>query len=282
MHETEQPEMLLRYSQIERPKRVDDVRHPIIREALRLAGIAGPNIEITSMADIPAGTGLGSSGSFGTCLLKVLHNFKRQNIHPRELAEMACHIEIDLLGEPVGKQDQYIAAHGGVTVFDIDRDGVVKTRAVRASADTLDLLEDNLLMVSTKLHRVASAVLKEQDDRTRADDASMLDNLHRVKELGQRSLEAIEAGNLGDLGRLMDEHWQHKKRRSALMSNPDIDRWYGLAMANGALGGKLIGAGGGGFLLFYTEQKARLRAALRGEGLTEVKLGFDYEGTKIL
>jgi len=282
MHETEQPEMLLRYSQIERPKRVDDVRHPIIREALRLAGIAGPGIEITSMADIPAGTGLGSSGSFGTCLLKVLHNFKRQNIHPRELAEMACHIEIDLLKEPVGKQDQYIAAHGGVTVFDIARDGVVSTRALRASADTLDLLEDSLLMVSTKLHRVAGQVLKEQDDRTRADDAAMIDNLHRVKELGQRSLEAIESANLGDLGRLMNEHWQYKKRRSPMMSNVDIDRWYELAMANGALGGKLIGAGGGGFLLFYTEQKARLRAAMRGEGLTEVKLGFDHEGTKIL
>jgi len=282
MHETEQPEMLLRYSQIERPKRVDDVRHPIIREALRLAGIAGPNIEITSMADIPAGTGLGSSGSFATCLLKVLHNFKRQNIHPRELAEMACHIEIDLLKDPVGKQDQYIAAHGGVTVFEFAPDESVKTRAVRVSADTLDLLEDNLLMVSTKLHRVAAQVLKEQDDRTRADDTAMLDNRHRVKELGQRSLEAIETGNLGDFGHLMHEHWQHKKRRSKVMTNPDIDRWYDLAMANGALGGKLIGAGGGGFLLFYTEEKARLRAAMRGEGLREVKLGFEYEGTKIV
>ena len=282
MHETPLQEMLLRYSQIERVKEVSEIRHPIIREALQLTGIRGPNIEITSMADIPSGTGLGSSGSFATCLLKVLHKFNRQNIHPRELAEMACHIEIDLLKDPVGKQDQYIAAHGGVTVFEFARDDTVTTRALRASPDTLDLLEDNLLMVSTKLHRVAAQVLKEQDDRTRADDAAMLDNLHRVKELGQRSLEAIESGNLGDLGRLMHEHWQHKKRRSPMMSNPDIDRWYDLAMANGALGGKLIGAGGGGFLLFYTEQKARLRAAMRGDGLTEVKLGFDYEGTKIL
>jgi D-glycero-alpha-D-manno-heptose-7-phosphate kinase len=282
MHETEHREMLLRYSQIERPQRIDDIHHPIIREALRLTGIAGPNIEITSMADIPAGTGLGSSGSFATCLLKVLHNFKRQNIHPRELAEMACHIEVDLLKDPVGKQDQYIAAHGGVTVFEFRPDDSVTTRALRASADTLDLLEDNLVMVSTKLHRIAAQVLKEQDDRTRADDAEMVDNLHRVKELGQRSLEAIESGNIGELGPLMNEHWQHKKKRSKVMSNPEIDRWYDLAMANGALGGKLIGAGGGGFLLFYTEQKARLRSVLRAEGLTEVKLGFDYEGTKIL
>jgi len=282
MHETPVPEIVLRYSQIERVKQVADIRHPIIREAMGLLGITGPHIEITSMADIPAGTGLGSSGSFATCLLKVLHNFKRHNIHPRDLAEMACHIEIDLLKEPIGKQDQYIAAFGGVTVFEFNKDDSVSARPVRASADTLELLEDNLIMVSTGFYRAASQVLKEQDDKTRSSDAGMVANLHYVKELGQRSLEAIETGNLTALGQLMDEHWQHKKKRSASMSNPDIDRWYALAMENGALGGKLIGAGGGGFLLFYTEQKGRLRSALRGAGLVEVKLGFDYEGTKIL
>ena len=282
MHETPLQEMLLRYSQIERVKEVSEIRHPIIREALTLTGIRGPNIEITSMADIPSGTGLGSSGSFATCLLKVLHKFKRQNIHPRELAEMACHIEIELLKEPIGKQDQYIAAFGGVTVFEFNKDDSVSARPVRASADTLDLLEDSLIMVSTGFYRAAGQVLKEQDDKTRTADPTMVSNLHYVKELGQRSLEAIESGNLTDLGRLMDEHWAHKKKRSSLMSNPDIDRWYALAMENGALGGKLIGAGGGGFLLFYTEQKGRLRHALRGAGLVEVNLGFDYEGTKIL
>ena len=282
MHETPLPELLLRYSQIERVKTIAEIRHPIIREALRLTDITGPNIEITSMADIPAGTGLGSSGSFGTCLLKVLHNFKRDMIHPRELAELACHIEIELLKEPVGKQDQYIAAYGGVTVFEFQRDGNVVARPVRASADTLDLLEDNLIMVSTGFYRAASQVLKEQDDRTKQQDTAMVQNLHHVKELGHRSLEAIESGNLTELGRIMHEHWQHKKQRSKLMSNAEIDGWYDLAMANGAIGGKLIGAGGGGFLLFYTEQKGRLRQALRGAGLMEVKLSFDYEGTKIL
>lgn len=282
MHETPIAEMLLRYSQIERVKTVAAIRHPIIREALGLVDVHGPNLEITSMADIPSGTGLGSSGSFATCLLKVLHNFKRQNIHPRELAEMACHIEIDILGEPIGKQDQYIAAFGGVTVFEFNPDDTVTARPVCASPDTLDLLEDSLLMVSTGFYRAAAEVLKEQDDRTRANDAAMMKNLHYIKDLGHRSLEAIESGNLTDLGRLMDEHWAYKKQRSKQMSNPDIDRWYGLAMENGALGGKLIGAGGGGFLLFYTEQKGRLRQALRGQGLIEVNLGFDYEGTKIL
>ena len=214
MHETPLPEMILRYSQIERVKAVAEIRHPIIREALRLTGIQGPNIEITSMADIPAGTGLGSSGSFATCLLKVLHNYKRHFIHPRELAELACHIEIELLREPIGKQDQYIAAFGGVTVFEFRRDGSVVARPVNASADTLDLLEDNLIMVSTGFYRAASQVLKEQDDRTRQQDGAMVQNLHHVKELGHRSLEAIESGNLGELGRLMHEPRPHKKQRT--------------------------------------------------------------------
>jgi D-glycero-alpha-D-manno-heptose-7-phosphate kinase len=282
MHQTPFKELLIRYSQIERPSSVEEVKHPIIREALKLTGVTEPNIEITSMADIPAGTGLGSSGSFATCLLKVLHKYKRHFIHPRELAEMACHIEIDILGEPVGKQDQYSAAFGGVTLFEFQPDDSVLARPVEASEDTLELLQENLLMVPTGFRRDASALLKEQDEKSRRNDQAMIDNLHFVKELGYRSLEAIETGNLADFGQLMHTHWEHKKKRSAQMSNPDIDRWYTLALDNGALGGKLIGAGGGGFLLFYTEQKARLRQVLRGAGLSEVKLGFDYEGTKIL
>jgi D-glycero-alpha-D-manno-heptose-7-phosphate kinase len=282
IHRTPLSEMLIRYSQIERVKAVDEIRHPIVREALKLTGTVGPNIEITSMADIPAGTGLGSSGSFTTCLLKVLHKFNRSFIHPRELAEMACHIEIDLLKEPVGKQDQYIAAYGGVTVFDIATDGTVSARPVRATEETLDVLEDNLVMVSTGFYRSAGQVLKDQDDRTRQKDQAMVDNLHFVKELGRRSLEAIETGDLPRFGALMHEHWLHKKKRSSQMSNADIDRWYALALENGAIGGKLIGAGGGGFLMFYTEEKVRLRRALRAAGLLEVKVAFDYEGTKIL
>ena len=282
MHRTPLDHIFLRYSNIERVKTVAEIQHPIIREALRLTGIPGPNIEITSMADIPAGTGLGSSGSFTTCLLKVLHKFKRSFIHPRELAEMACQIEIDILKEPIGKQDQYIAAYGGVTAFRFRKDDTVDARPLAASEDTLDLLEDSLVMVSTGFYRAAAQVLKEQDDRSRQKDQAMIDNLHYVKELGERSAEALESGNLTSFGRIMHEHWLHKKKRSSLMSNPDIDRWYDLAMASGAVGGKLIGAGGGGFLLFYTEERARLRAALRGAGLIEVKLAFDYDGTKIL
>jgi D-glycero-alpha-D-manno-heptose-7-phosphate kinase len=275
-------EMLLRYSQIERIKSVDEIKHPIIREALKLTGVAPPNLELTSIADIPAGTGLGSSGSFTTCLLKVLYKAKRHFIHAPELAEMACHIELDLLKEPIGKQDQYIAAFGGLTAFEFRRDGRVDASPLPASDEIIDLLEDNLVMVSTGYYRSASAVLKEQDDRSKKSDQAMIDNLHFVKELGYRSREAIETGNLARYGEIMHEHWLHKKKRSPLMSNADIDRWYELALANGALGGKVIGAGGGGFLLFYTEEKAKLRAALKQAGLMEIKLGFDYEGTKIL
>src|SRR6185436_17593229 len=275
-------EMLFRYSQIERVKNVDEIRHPIIREALKLTGVMNPNLEITSIADIPAGTGLGSSGSFTTCLLKVLHKQKRHFIHPRELAEMACHIELNLLKEPIGKQDQYIAAYGGVTAFDFRTDGTVEAKSLNVSEETLDLLEDNLVMVSTGYYRAASSVLKEQDDRSKSNDQAMIDNLHRVRELGHQTREVIESGNLTRYGEIMHEHWLHKKKRSSAMSNPEIDGWYELARANGAIGGKLIGAGGGGFLLFYTEEKAKLRAALRNADLMEVKLGFDYEGTKIL
>ena len=275
-------EIILRYSKIERVKKVDEIQHPIIREALRMTGVSGPHIEITSMADIPAGTGLGSSGSFGTCLLRVLHKFKRHFVHPRELAEMACHIEIDLLKEPVGKQDQYIAAFGGATVFEFNKDDTVSARPVKASDETLDLLEDSLVMVSTGFYRSASQVLKEQDQKSRENDRAMIDNLHYIKDLGYKSLEAIEAGELNTFGRLMHEHWQFKKQRSSLMTNPEIDGWYQLALDHGAVGGKLIGAGGGGFLLFYTEQKGRLRNALRRAGLMEVPISFDFEGTKIL
>jgi D-glycero-alpha-D-manno-heptose-7-phosphate kinase len=275
-------EMVFRYSQIERVKSVAEIKHPIIREALKVTGVDAPNMEVVSVADIPAGTGLGSSGSFTTCLLKVLHKHKRHFIHAPHLAEMACHIELDLLKEPIGKQDQYIAAFGGVTAFEFREDGKVDASPLKASDEIIDLLEDNLVMVSTGYYRAASAVLKEQDDRSKKNDQSMIDNLHYVKELGYRSREAIESGNLSRYGELMHEHWLHKKKRSPLMSNADIDRWYALALANGAIGGKVIGAGGGGFLLFYTEEKARLRAALRKEGLMEIKLAFDYEGTKIL
>lgn len=282
INQTQSNELLIRYSQIEKVKRIEDIHHPIIRESLLLTGITDTNLEITSMADQPAGTGLGSSGSFTTALLKTLHKFKKHFISPQQLAEMACHIEMDLLKEPIGKQDQYIAAFGGVTTFEFSRDGTVTPKPLNASEQTLSQLEENLVMVSTGFHRAASSVLKEQDEKSKSADNTMINNLHYVKELGYRSLDALQSGNLTQLGHIFHEHWLHKKKRSSTMSNADIDKWYQLGLDNGAIGGKLIGAGGGGFLLFYTEEKLKLQKALKQAGLLEVKLSFDYEGTKIL
>src|SRR5688572_4727264 len=281
-HRTFQPEIIIKYSKLERVQSVDQIEHPIIREALKLVGITDPHLELTSMADIPGGTGLGSSGSFTTALLKALHAFKKNLVSPVELAEQACDIEINKLGEPIGKQDQYIAAIGGITAFTFHPDGRVEYRPCQISEETLFNLEDNLLLFFTGYSRSASAILKDQNEKSKQHDRAMLDNLHFTKELGYQSLAALEAENLGEFARLMDVHWQRKKARSTGMSNPQINDWYHHAMAHGALGGKLIGAGGGGFLMFYAADKARLRHAMRKQGLQEVRFRFDFEGTKVV
>jgi D-glycero-alpha-D-manno-heptose-7-phosphate kinase len=280
VHQTFVPDLIVKYSQLERVPTAKELRHPIIREAMKLVGVDGQYLELTSMADIPAGTGLGSSGSFTTALLKALHAHKKSLIHPQELAEQACHVEIDLLNEPIGKQDQYIAAYGGLTCFQFLPNGEVKATPLKIDAETLYNLEDNLLLFFTGYSRAAGTILKEQDQKSRTSDKEMTDNLHFVKELGYQSQEALEVGDLHKFGDLMNVHWQHKKKRSGGMSNSDIDKWYELAMQNGALGGKLIGAGGGGFLMFYAEDKTKLRHALMGAGLKEVRFRFDFEGTK--
>jgi len=283
LHETFVPEFIIKYSKLERVTKVDDIEHPIIREALKLVGIDQASLELTSMADIPAGTGLGSSGSFTTALLKVLHAFKKNLIPNTEIAAQACDIEINRLREPVGKQDQYIAALGGITCFHFHKDGTVEACPAKVSEETRYNLEDNLLMFFTGYSRSAGSILKDQNDKSKQDDKTMLENLHHTKELGYASQKAIESGNLREFARLMDEHWQRKRARSSGMSNPKINEWYDLAMANGALGGKLIGAGGGGFLMFYAEEgKAKLRHVMREAGLKEVRFRFDFEGTKLV
>mgnify|MGYP005630284221 FL=1 len=274
--------IFLKYSQLEHVGQVQEVHHPIIREALGMMELKTPQIEITTLADIPAGTGLGSSGSFTTALLKALYAHRRRLIHPAELAKMACEIEIDRLGEPVGKQDQYIAALGGITSFRFHEDDEVEASPVNIGVDTLFDFEDNLLLFFTGFSRSAGSILKDQDTRTQESDNEMLNNLHYVKELGVRSQEALEAGKTGEFGEIMHEHWEHKKRRSGGMSNPEINEWYESAKNNGAIGGKLVGAGGGGFLMFYAEDRSRLRKAMAHAGLEEVRFRFDFEGTKVL
>ena len=282
LHETFVEDLIVKYSKLERVADAAELTHPIIREAMAYMKMDGKRLELTSMADIPAGTGLGSSGSFTTALLKTLHAHNRHLVHPEELAEQACHIEIDRLGEPIGKQDQYIAAYGGVTCFEFRQDDKVEAYPLRMSGETRDNLEDNLALFFTGYSRRAGSILAEQNTKTKSSDKSMVDNLHFVKDLGHRSKAAIEAGNLADFGRLMHEHWTYKKQRSSGMSNPEIDGWYNLGMNNGAIGGKLIGAGGGGFLMFYTEDKRRLRHVMREAGMAEVRFRFDFEGTKVV
>jgi len=272
----------LKYSQLEHVEKIEEVQHPIIREALMMMGFRTPQIEITTLADIPAGTGLGSSGSFTTALLKALYTHRKRHLHQEDLAELACHIEIDRLGEPIGKQDQYIAAIGGLTCFTFHRDGAVTAEPLKIDMKTMFDLEDNLLLFFTGFSRSASGILKDQKTRTQSNDQEMIDNLHYVKDLGLRSKVALEKGDTHLFGELMHEHWEHKKRRSGGMSNPQIDTWYQLAMDNGAVGGKLVGAGGGGFLMFMAKDRNKLRLAMAKAGLEEVRFKFDFEGAKVV
>lgn len=276
------PGIFLKYSQLEKVKEVDEVRHPIMREAIRMLDFKTPQIEITTLADIPAGTGLGSSGSFTTALLKALFAHRRRMILPDELARLACTIEIDILKEPIGKQDQYIAAYGGITCFEFNKDDTVNAYPLRIGIESLFDLEDNLLLFFTGFSRSASEILKDQDKRSREMDEEMLRSLHYAKELGLRSRDALLRGRTAEFGALMHEHWEHKRRRSKGMSNPQIDEWYELGMRSGALGGKLVGAGGGGFLMFYAEDRNRLRHAMKRAGLEEVRFRFDFEGAKVM
>ena len=282
IHDRFIPRILLKYSQLEEVDEISHIKHPIIRETLNLVAPDARGLEICSMADIPAGTGLGSSGSFTTALLKALHANRRNMVHPQQLAEQACHIELDLLKEPVGKQDQYIAAYGGITCFRFRPDGIVESCPLKISDSTRHDLEDHLLLFFTGYTRAAGDILKEQDTRSRRHDAEMTANLHFIKQIGLETRQALEAGDMHRFGQLMNTHWEHKKKRSSQMSNHRINHCYDMAMRNGAVGGKLIGAGGGGFLMFSCEDQPRLRQTMAAEGLQEVRFRFDFEGTKVL
>lgn len=282
LHKTFIDELIIKYSKMEKVLNIEDIEHPIIREAIKLTKTNIKGLEMTSMADIPAGTGLGSSGSFTTALLRALHNYNKNIILPQELAEQACYIEINKLKEPIGKQDQYIAAYGGVTCFDFMKDGGVDATPLQISQETLYDLEDNLLLFFTGYSRSASSILKEQNDKSKKDDEEMINNLHFVKQLGLESKNALENNYINKFCELMNVHWEYKKRRSGNMSNTKIDDWYKIALKNGADGGKLIGAGGGGFLMFYASDAAKLRHAMIKEGLEEVRFKFDFEGTKVV
>jgi D-glycero-alpha-D-manno-heptose-7-phosphate kinase len=270
----------LKYSEYENVKNIEDIKHPIIRETLKLG--FKKNLEITTLADLPSGTGLGSSGSFTTALLKALYANSSKNLHPEELAELACDIEINKLKEPIGKQDQYIASFGGISSFSFNKDDSVVSQHLNISDDTLFDLEDNLMLFFTGYSRSAGKILKDQEIKSKQNDEDMLNNLHMVKTIGFESKKALESGDTKIFGELMHEHWENKKKRSGGMSNPKINDWYDIAMQNGAIGGKLVGAGGGGFLMFMADDRNKLRKALTNAGMEEVRFSFDFEGTKTL
>jgi D-glycero-alpha-D-manno-heptose-7-phosphate kinase len=273
----------LKYSKYEQVERLEDIEHDLVRPALELLDVRG-NLEIVSMADVPDGTGLGSSGSYLVGLLTALYEFKREKVPTQALAETACHIEMDLAAHPVGKHDHYMAAFGGMTTLDIHPDGRVHVSPLDISIPTVEELKSGTLLFYTGIRRSSKDILGAQKADTQRGDATVMDSLDRTKELGLRIRDALVQGDLDAYGHMLDEHWQNKKRRSAKVSDAQIDRWYDLARRSGALGGKIMGAGGGGFLLLYCprEVKPAVRQALAGEGLREMPFDFDFEGAKVL
>ena len=273
----------LSYSQTEIIDTVAEIKHRIFRAALELLGI-DREIELHSTADVPAGCGLGTSSAFTVALLNALHTYKRDFITQKQLAEEACHIEIDILGEPIGKQDQYMAAFGGFTCLTFDRSGDVLVEPLKVSHEVIDHLENNILLFFTGKEREASDILVEQDVRSKQDDPDMISNLHRVKEIGLETKKYLEKGKSDMFGDLLHTHWELKKKRSANMSEPFFDECYELARKNGASGGKLIGAGGGGFFMFYCENnhKPQIIEAMKKCGLRWEQFRFDFDGAKIL
>src|SRR5712691_11546078 len=273
----------VKYSRYEQTASVDEIQHDLVRPALKLLKIED-NLEIASMADIPDGTGMGSSGSYLVALLTALYELKKEKVPAQTLAELAAHIEIELAGHPVGKHDHYLAAFGNFTCLEIDRSGQVRVGSLNISNATIEELRSNVLLFYTGMVRRSGDVLADQKRDTEQGNASVIESLHHTKDLGYRVREALEEGDPDRFGLLLDEHWTNKKRRSGKISHPAIDRWYEIARGQGALGGKVIGAGGGGFLMLYSTSAcmAAVRGALGAEGLREMPFSFDGEGAKVL
>ena len=272
----------LKYNISETVESVSELKHDIARECLTKLDITN-SIDVVSMADIPAGSGMGSSSSYTVGLLHALHTMKREYLALQELAEEACDIEMYRLKKPMGKQDQYLAAFGGFTVLDIAKDGTVKVRRAQISDSTIDGLKSNLLSFYTGVQRKNVGILAQQNKATADNKKEVLDSLHYIKDSGYQILDIVESGNITELGYMFDEHWKYKKKLAKGITNQQFDKVYEIAMQNGALGGKISGAGGGGFFLFYCEDNhQKLRKAMSEAGLKEMRFDFDHEGTKVL
>ncbi len=273
----------IKYSRYEEVTDTDQIQHDLVRPALNLLKIKD-NVEIVSMADVPAGTGLGSSSTYLVGLLTSLYELKRERVPTHALAEFACKVEMEMAGHPVGKQDHYLAAFGGITCLEIDTGGKVQVSPLDISMTAADDLRSRVLLFFTGMSRSANKILQAQRQDSEREDSTVIDSLHRTKEMGFRIKEALAKGDVEAFGHILHEHWENKKRRSAAISSSRIDRWYGLAREAGALGGKLIGAGGGGFLMLYCplRKKGAVRKVLAAEGLKEMPYNFDFQGAKVL
>lgn len=273
----------VKYSRTERVDHPSQIEHPLLREALLHTHIYG-GLEIGAMADIPGRTGMGSSGTFTVSLLAALHAFKREQVSIQELAEEAHYVEAGRAMQPAGKHDHYLAAFGGLTCLEIDLNGKVKVSPLKISLHTLEELRNSMLLFYTGIERESFDILTQQKQDTQRGDEQVIESLHQVKQIGYRIKAALEEGDLDEFGRLLDEHWQMKKKRSNKMTNPEIDRWYQAGRQAGALGGKIMGAGGGGFLMFYcpSEHRWQLRESMTAEGLRSMNFQFDMEGVKVL
>ncbi|HZP03260.1 MAG TPA: galactokinase [Terracidiphilus sp.] len=272
----------VKYTKSETVEHIHQLQHDLAREVFRYTGVEN-NIEISSLADIPAGTGLGSSSCYAVGLLHAIHTLKRDYVPLTQLAEEDYHIEADILKRPIGKQDPYLAAFGGLTVLDIAKDGSVKVRAAKVSLEIADELNRNMLIFFTGKTRSADQILREQEQAVKSDKKNVVDSMHYIKDLGYQILDAVETGNLDEVGKKFHEHWQYKKQISSLMSNPHFDEIYDAALESGALGGKISGAGGGGFFTFYVPEKQKeFRVRMRELNLREMRYHFDLEGTKVL
>jgi len=273
----------LKYSRYEQVADLEDLQHDLAKPALRLLGFT-ERLEIASLADIPSGTGLGSSGTYLVALLLALRELQRSRQSTQELAEEACHIEIDLAGHPSGKQDQYLAAFGGFTCLQIARDGQVRVEDLDIPDRARERLRRQMLVFYTGMTRSSSVILAAQRRDTEAKDHGVLASLHRTKALGLKIRSTLEAGDIDGFGHLLHEHWMNKKLRSASIGGADLDRWYDLARRHGALGGKVMGAGGGGFFAFVCPDQAvdEVRDVLTEAGLRELQYDFDERGASMV
>lgn len=272
----------LSYSKTEIVDTIDQIEHSIFREALKYLQI-NSQIEVVSIADVPASCGLGTSSSFSVALLNGLYAYKRKYISSEEIARAACNLELNILKQPIGKQDQYVATFGGFRAYWFNTDGTVTIKEVDINKQALNDLQNNILLFHLKNERSAGSILKDQDSKSKSNDKSTLDRLHKIKELGLCTKAAFEKGNIDEFGEILHEHWLTKKKLSSKVSNSFIDEAYELAGKNGSVGGKVVGAGGGGFLLLYCpHNKSRLISAMKKTGLTPMWFSFDKEGAKIV